>query len=466
MPPVYENGVKGNYKIEVTASSGAEVKLYPDVDYAVYRTIPKGEVVECDEKIVTDDASFFRVKNKYQYICGRYKDKWYVRDYKEENNKPTNTEPPKVNNSTPSANTSFESNFSSGTSSGSEAVEPIIVGPQTSIFSGPDEPESYKLDYSWINDSIDVIRRNHNIYVVGDNTPMNNHFQRFKRFEVEFPDIALDKTFAHVFFTRPDLNIMQDNKLVDQVKDDPNVYYLKKSKPEILKMLSQTCGDRHGFNTYLSNKAASFQVSDEFIKTTEVGESFTGHKISIGKSNIESRVASSFSINFVDDKELNVYRMHKIWVDYISKVYRGEWNPKSEYIKDRILDYAVSAYYILTAGDGETILFWSKYTGVYPTNIPSSNLSWTKGNTITNPEYSITYQYSFKEDFNPFSLVEFNYNGSKTGYDNNNNYNYNTIYEKEIMGTGRAFAGVPFIDFLPDSKITGDYHARLRFRTL
>lgn len=464
------------YNIQVTASGGVNYRTKPSTSSGKKMgAYPKGTKLYCNTKTKTGDETWYQVASNGYWVCGyQPKGGWYIKGLDGTSNKTDTTT--SVATSTNKNNASNASTYSSGafnasnisytyegsavgvnvTSGGTNVAETFnkVTTPST-------EQQDYKIDTSWVNQYVNIIKRNHNIYVDGDENLMNSQFEKFNRYRMEFPDLVLDKTFAHVFITRPDLNLFatssKTSALHSQVENDPECYYLYKTRPEILTCLSKNHSANHDFNPFLSNRAASFEVSDEFIKTAEMGETLTGYKLSFGKNIIDSRTAGSFSIQYQDDKELNVLRMHKIWVEYISKVYRGEWSPKQSYMIDKILDYPVSVYYILTAGDGETILFWSKYYGAYPTNIPSSVLSYSKGNMVQNPEYSITYQYSFKEDFNPLALAEFNMNSKNGGFV------YSKIYEPSLLSTGKTFSGSPFIDTVNNN---GEYCYKLRFRKI
>lgn len=156
---------------------------------------------------------------------------------------------------------------------------------------------------------------------------------------------------------------------------------------------------------------------------------------------------------------MNHFHMHKVWTDYISAVYRGEMSPHLKYINNKIIDYASAVYYILCAEDNETILFWTKYYGVFPTMAPSSVLSWGKGNLLAHPEYSIEYEYAFKEDFNPLTLVEFNeHDYGKT------NFTYVPTYSHNNLGIGQPWVGAPFIETVNGNSIERPYTLKLRFR--
>ena len=115
-------------------------------------------------------------------------------------------------------------------------------------------------------------------------------------------------------------------------------------------------------------------------------------------------------------------------------------------------NYATSIYYFLCAEDGESIVFWTKFTGCIPTTIPSSNFSDSTDTSIKMPKYSIQWQYAFKKDYDPFSLAEFNHlTGSDFSYVNN--------YNSETARSYQTIVGAPFVD-----TNTGGRLFKLRFR--
>ena len=199
----------------------------------------------------------------------------------------------------------------------------------------------------------------------------------------------------------------------------------------------------------------SFEVQDEYIKSEEIGQTFTGYMMKYGKNNIESKTGGTLNIQFSEDNELSVYRHIKHWEDYISNVVRGQFSPKEEYMRNKILDYATCIYYFLCGPDGESILFWSKYHGCYPTTQPSSNFSYSKGNFNTSPEFSVTFEYMSKEDFNPISIFEFNNDSVQ------DNYVYKRTYDANIVSTAKSMAGAPFIETYQRNN---DYFFKLKFR--
>jgi len=285
----------------------------------------------------------------------------------------------------------------------------------------------------------------------------------YNRFKVANPNLSLQKGFPHVFFVRPNCNLISNmvsgvSSLRDELKSNELFSYSWNSTPKLVKELVKENGQTHDFMMSLSNAAASFSLSEEYINTDTYGKTYTGHKVAYGKHNIESKTAGEFTVTYTDDRNLHIYQLHRLWVEYISGVYRGSIEPLGNNIINKILDYVGACYYILTAEDGETIIFWSKYYGVFPTNIPSTQYSWGAGNTINNPQVDINYRYSFKEDFNPYTILEFNYNSRVTP-----NIKYIPTYDRRLDHVGATWVGAPFIELVED-KSTGIYEYKLRFK--
>lgn len=311
-----------------------------------------------------------------------------------------------------------------------------------------------------------VAKMNDTVFVPNANTHTKDVFEQtakfYNRFKVANPNLALQKGFPHVFFVKPSCNIFDSasaSKLRPELESHDLFSYTWNNSPTVVKELSKVNGSKHDFMLTLSNAVASFSLNEEFINSETYGKTYTGYKIAYGKHSVESKTAGEFQVTFNDDKNLNIYQLHRLWVEYISGVYRGEISPTSETIINKILDYTGACYYILTAEDGETVIFWSKYYGVFPTNIPSTQYSWGTGNLIHNTQLDINFRYSFKEDFNPYSIVEFNHNSRVGTY----SPSYIPIYDPLLNHVGATWVGAPFIELVKNSS-TGLYEYKLRFR--
>ena len=327
-----------------------------------------------------------------------------------------------------------------------------------------DYSTEYKIDRKVSLESI-VDDMNSSVYVPRSNDSVEKAFRRsakyYNRFKVANPNTPLQRGFAHVFFVRPSCNILNSKyRLRTGLKHNDLFNYAYKSSPWLLRELVSSNGQSNDFMFVPSNYAASFSTSDEYINTDTYGKTYTGYKIAYGKNNIESKTAGTFTVTYNDDRNLHIYQLHRLWVEYINGVYRGEIAPAESSIKNKILDYVGACYYFLTAEDGETIIFWSKYYGVFPTTIPSNQYSWGAGNIISNPQIDISYQFSFKEDYNPYTMIEFNHN-SKVGA---NGTKYVETYDSALGHTGRSWVGAPFVELIVDNTAQCPYTYKLRFR--
>ena len=327
----------------------------------------------------------------------------------------------------------IENSYGASSTNSSKLHKPVYVS-QSNDYS----LESLNDDMVKIRTNLSISNPNRSSYT--DNV-VPQMFNEFNRWNFVFPDYQLTNTHAKVFFTRPDLNILSSsNSLSSQAAVDPLHLYVFNNQPDVMRHLTKYGSDAHMFNTIISNTAESFEVNDEYVKTIEAGETFTGHRVIYGRNDIESKGSGDLTVKFKDNYNLDIFKTYKIWVDYISKAYRGEFSPKDEYKQAKILDYAVALYYFLLGNDGETIIFWSKYTGVFPTSTSSSTFSWDRDSTLRMPELSIKFSFSFKNDMDPIHLSEFNGLVNHTGSGSIVN-----AYEPDGLGMGRTWVGPPVV---------------------
>ena len=306
----------------------------------------------------------------------------------------------------------------------------------------------YRYDYTLncaddpaLNDMKSIYAAN-NITVRSPKNYYTKLVTRYNRFKLAHPDETLSRGFMHIFFTRPDLNIYNGTSLTAQCKKDSMMAHMYKYKPALVRILTQTSGSTD-FMYLLSNKARGISLSDTSVSSDKYGESFLGAEVHFARR--INKEGGTFDIQYKDTRDLDIINLHKIWVTYENNVYRGIWRPKYKYMYDKILDYACSVYVIVTAEDFETILYWCKYYGVFPVNIPYSGLSWTYGEPMTNLDLTVTYEYSFREEFNPLALTEFNTNKFKDG--SVSKY-YDPTFYKDKGRLGDTWVQAPFIETL------------------
>lgn len=288
-----------------------------------------------------------------------------------------------------------------------------------------------------------------NVQNISANSYLSN-IENLNRFKIRFPDFELENTFGYVFFTRPDLNLFEDGSgaIAPQILGRYEFVDNLAFDLELFKFLKN--GKGGSFINILSNYAENFDLSDEVLKVREESQTATDWKIMYGGRQNESLAANTLTINYRDDRNLSIYKLNYIWHEYIHLISLGALSPTAFYRYNKILDYASSVYFILTAEDGETVLFYSKYIGVFPLNKPSSALSWSKG-SHKSPSYSIQYQYSFKKDMDPSIIKDFN---NVAGY--TNGMKHTPTYDKTYSTMARTMASNAFIE-----KVKGGY--KLRF---
>ena len=313
---------------------------------------------------------------------------------------------------------------------------------------------------------VQEIRENLNIYTAYSKLDINNKYHtEFNRFKLDHPDIFLRNTIGYIVFTRPDLNLLRpDGQLLDDVTADTRVDYIARRNMHLVQTLTHQYDGKssHNFNPFLSNLAQSIEVMDDSVDTLDTGETFTGYKFQYSKHNIKSITAGNLSIKFKETFDLGITNLFQLWVDYQSNVYKGIFLPKEDYIWFKNIDYMCNVYYFLLDQDGETLLFWSKYFGVFPTNVPKGSLSYDAGSQVQLPDMSVNFSYIYKEDLSPATLVEFNRDAGLA----DGNTTYLPSYNAKLGHSGKTWVGVPFVSsYSSNNGISSNaYGFKLRFR--
>lgn len=307
-----------------------------------------------------------------------------------------------------------------------------------------------------LEDKLKQVRKAYGIMVHGDNDIARSvKFYMYNRYKVPDTNLSHNKTTTHIFFTRPDLNIISNNINVrlpnTQVRSHTESALIWRRYPEIFKLLTdcRRCGDSNNFNMLLSNQITSFSLQDENLSTVRAGRSWREHEIVYGQ-NYTGRTAGEFSCTFDETSEFSILNLIKMWMTYIDNVSTGAWSPnyrKGEFnhAAHRALDYAASMYVFKCGPDGEDVLYWSKYYGVFPIVSGASALTWERSSSIGNtPSLNINFAYSMKRDMNPISLLEFNNNARIDGTDLTNGWK--PAWSKGHAGSSLPFVKTPYIE--------------------
>lgn len=266
-----------------------------------------------------------------------------------------------------------------------------------------------------------------------------NNFNRFGYNGIIDPYHIPTVTKEYIFFTKPDLNILSltDGQKTGVYQDlnvnllnypfFTDVYSRYRGVLEDLcyshsvrrsnRILTNASSNYSGNDLYynksnvfiplLSNTLVStIPLPDRNADYVETNGNVYGTKIryrdrSTGNKNF------TFSLEFQDTRFYEVYMFFRIYDEYITLKNLGIVGPKQRQVWRKILHDQFSIYKITVDEDGTTITHFAKYTGVFPTSVPSSMFS-DMNSTEPKGRLSIDFNCFEVEDMNPYILREFN----------------------------------------------------------
>lgn len=291
---------------------------------------------------------------------------------------------------------------------------------------------------------------------MNDGTDDLEHLQSWAEFDRFY---AIDTTIEnpsgrhYIFFCRPDLYLVVENggglqlSTESRVAYDPYFNYIAVHHPQIIGSLTgefagitgltktsaaaatgsgygnsiSTDGTRvkingvtrqltiHAFIPYLTSRVESLQLPDYTIKQNTLVQPYTKYSIPYTTSAIESSTGGTFDITFREDRYFSIHKLFYGWLYYMNGVMRNIFRPKDRYLMYNALDYATSIYDFIVDDTGENVVYWAKYTGVIPTSVPMSDLSFNRGGAAET-KVSVSFAYFYCEHMNQEALVDFNYN--------------------------------------------------------
>ena len=241
-----------------------------------------------------------------------------------------------------------------------------------------------------------------------------DNYQNFNRFYDIYPELELGSVCPYVFFTRPDCNIikMKGNNqpiLNEYTRLDPTWKYYFKYRNIILQSLTRYLHPHHDFVSFLQGAVKSCQLPDITIKSYQMTQLYTGYQYQYAGNSIESTTGGTFDVTFKEDHLYRVLQFFDMWIKYMNDVQLNKIKPYKEYIYDNCADYMASAYIIICDPTGQSIIYFAKYTGIFPLNANHSNVSPNLRNQLDN-EVNVTFAYSHFEALNPLIIKEFNKN--------------------------------------------------------
>lgn len=277
-----------------------------------------------------------------------------------------------------------------------------------------------------------------------DGISRNTVLDNFNRFYNIYPDMEMAQDLkSYIFVTRPEMNLLGDgtNGLVSDNENDIRLVYMQMQNPELLKMLTTSYSSDHQFIPYLQGRATSMQLPDYEIRTSEVTVPFYNYKFPYPTVTNESTTGGTFSISFKEDDDLRISKLFNFWIYYQDATAKNIMKIASKHKYDHAYDYMCSVYQVICDPTSANVVFWAKYTGCFPTNVPNSNMSHNLRSSVSN-EVSINFSYSRVEVFSPAILNDFTINtpGASASLDD-----YESTYDEEFGMTGQSLVSCPVL---------------------
>lgn len=242
-------------------------------------------------------------------------------------------------------------------------------------------------------------------------------FNKFSRFPVMDPYNAITGTREYVFFTKPDLCILDRTRgrSAHQVMSN-NAFFLDaidRYYPVAMQLQSSARNsNKSPFMNILTNNITSpLDLPGISANMVETGANIMGTKISYRSTSMQSDEDFDFTVEYEDNKYLDVYMLFKMWDEYEKLKWNGaldftldeHW---ADYIVHKVLHDQISIYKFIVADDGYRILYFARLTGCIPTSIPRDAFSEMANDGVQ--KISVGWKAHFVRDMDPVILYHFN----------------------------------------------------------
>lgn len=207
----------------------------------------------------------------------------------------------------------------------------------------------------------------------------NNYFYPLPRID---PYNMVEGTREIVFFTRPNIPIYgigDSNPMPNYARSSYLKYLYSSGYTHILDILAGRKSKNNiitPFMNILTNRITSnLDIPDINVDSLETAQNMWGTKILYPKSSLSSDEGSSITCEFEDTKYLEIYHLFKAWDHFRQGKWMGMFDIDINDILCKILYDHIAVYKFIIANDGETILYWCKWTGMFPESISRSAFS-------------------------------------------------------------------------------------------
>lgn len=277
-------------------------------------------------------------------------------------------------------------------------------------------------------------------------------FNSFSRFSYVHTKNAFDGAREYVFFTRPDLNIFEnlDGTKLKKTLDSTPIFKKNLLRyKNILMLLQKGCtgfpvSDSPFLNILSNTILNEVDLPSISSKESESAASIWGTKIYYRRQSNESDENHEFTLDFQDNKHLDLYMLFKFWDEYNNLKTLGVIEPTEYYRNNRILHDQIGLFKFVvdnnvTKGGGHKILHWTQMFGVFPKGVPRESFS-----SIKNEQsliVSIPFKAQIVKDMDPVTLYDFN----ALTKDIVTGRKVMKVYDKELEGVNPDWAKMPFI---------------------
>ena len=224
--------------------------------------------------------------------------------------------------------------------------------------------------------------------------------------------------YNYIFMTAPELALSNGNTDAAIIEHNRKMLGLNTDRVYSQNIINSLSGSRN-FIPLITNRAIKYTAAAEQLSTMDYGETWMRYKMLVGSSTKDSIISGSFAVEYNEDSNLNILKMHKLWVDYIDGCFNGNILSKNAAVNTGLfsgvnllnsfqIDYLVSIYHFAVKPDGETLYYWTKYTGVMPTSVPWDIFTSDDGVQDVIRSVPIEYIFAYKEDMKYSILSEFN----------------------------------------------------------
>jgi len=318
----------------------------------------------------------------------------------------------------------------------------IISEDEKNILLKADKDGNTAYKNAMLDDALLLKQMRSNGYFQPSDMKYRRSFYPVKRMD---PYNRVQGTKEYVFFTKPRIPIVANNDLTDQFKAIPyyrNLWSSGYAYQEILKDLS-AYGDICPFVQMLTNRITSnIDIPGINVDVLETAQNFWGSKIVYPKTSMSSDEGIEFTCEFEETKHLEIYHFFKAWDLYRQMKWWGIISPPDYCINHKILNDHIAVYKFIVAEDGERLLYWCKWTGVFPSTIGRDTFSEIP---VEGPlKLTVTFKVSgWFEDMEPNILSDFRQIVS-TGL--NRNYNRWKIWDIDVGGIEQENMYLPWVE--------------------